>query len=128
MHRSTGARIAGAARAAMLLIAAPGAPAADAYVAGIEDLPLMPRLVEHADQRLKFDSAGGRVVEALASGAVARTEILDFYARTLPELGWRPQSDGVWAREGERLQIEFPAARRGAPAGETLVRFYLAPG
>jgi hypothetical protein len=127
MGESAGARIARAMLAGLVLAAASAALAADAFVAGIEDVPLMPRLVEHAEQRLKFDSPGGRVVETLASGAVARGDVLEFYARTLPELGWRPVTDGVWSREGERLRIEFPA-QRGATPGQTLVRFYLAPG
>ena len=128
MGKSAGARIARAMLAGLVLAAAAAAFAADEFVAGIEDLPLMPRLAEHADQRVKFDSPGGRVVETLASGAVARGDVLEFYARALPELGWRPVSAGVWARVGERLRIEFPAAQRGAPPGQTLVRFYLAPG
>ena len=117
-----------AALAGLALAAWSPARAADEFVAGLEDLPLMPRLVELADQRVKFDSAGGRVVEAIAAGAVARAEILGFYARALPELGWRAEGEGVWAREGERLRIEFPLPPRGARAGETIVRFYLAPG
>src|SRR5262245_66395924 len=113
MSESAVARILRAMLAGFGLAAAAAAFAADVFVAGIEDVPLMPRLVEHADQRLKFDSPGGRVVETLASGAVERGDVLDFYARALPELGWRPVSAGVWAREGERLRIEFPAAQRG---------------
>jgi len=128
MGESAGGRIARAALAGLVLAAATAAWAAEAFVAGLEDVPLMPRLVEDTGQRLKFDSPGGRVVETLASGEVARGDVLEFYARTLPELGWRPVSDGVWTREGERLRIEFPAAQRGAAPGHTLVRFYLAPG
>jgi hypothetical protein len=120
--------LAGLALAALAASGVPVARAADAFVAGLEDLPLMPSLVERAEQRVKFDSAGGRVVEAVAQGAVARGAVLEFYARALPELGWRAEGEGVWAREGERLRIEFPPPPRGAPAGETTVRFYLAPG
>ena len=113
---------------ALALASAMPARADDVFVAGLEDLPLMPRLVEHSDERLAFEGAGGRIVESTASGPVARAEIVDFYARTLPELGWRAEREGVWAREGERLRIEFPAPRGArAPAGLTVVRFRLAP-
>ena len=35
-----------------------------------------------------FDTPAGRIVEAVASGAVTRDEVLAFYAETLPQLGW----------------------------------------
>ena len=114
-----------AAAAALLIACAAAAPAADAFLAGLDDVPLMPRLTELADARVKFDSAAGRVVEAIAVGAVAPADVLAFYARTLPALGWRWESEATWSREGERLRIEFPRPRSG---GEIAVRFFLAPG
>lgn len=97
------------------------ARAQGAFVAGIEDLPLMPGLVAQGDASV-FDAPQGRVVEATAQGPQARTAVLEFYARTLPQLGWRAEGDGRFAREGERLVIEFPASQ-----GATLVRFFLRP-
>jgi hypothetical protein len=63
------------------------------------------------------------VVEALAEGAPTRAAVLAFYDATLPQLGWRVDGAGRFAREGERLVIEFPPA----PAGRTQVRFFLSP-
>ena len=113
-----------AALTALLLACAAPAPAADAFLVGLDDVPLMPRLTELADVRLRFDSAAGRVVEATAVGPVAPADVLAFYARALPALGWRAETETAWSREGERLRIEFPRART---SGEISVRFFLAP-
>jgi hypothetical protein len=109
--------------AAILLLTALAAPARaqGAFVAGIEDLPLMPGLVAQGEASV-FDAPQGRVVEATAQGPQTRATVLEFYARTLPQLGWRAEGEGRFAREGERLALEFPASQ-----GATLVRFFLRP-
>jgi hypothetical protein len=70
-----------------------------------------------------FDAPSGRVVDATAQGRVSRADILAFYTRTLAELGWRGEGEGKFAREGEKLTIEFPAPAGGV----TRVRFFLRP-
>jgi hypothetical protein len=105
---------------ALLLLALPAT--AQQFVDGIDDLPLMAELTRAGDATV-FDAAQGRVVEALAEGPVTRAAVLAFYARTLPQLGWRSEAEGRFAREGEKLVLEFPPARAGA----TLVRFFLSP-
>ena len=98
------------------------AKAADGFVDGIDDLPLMAGLAVAGEPTI-FDAAQGRVVETLAAGAPSRAAVLDFYAGTLPQLGWRLDGVGRFVREGERLVIEFPPA----PSGVTQVRFFLSP-
>jgi hypothetical protein len=109
--------------AALCLLAALATPARaqGAFVAGIEDLPLMPGLTALGEASV-FDAPQGRVVEASAQGAPSRAAVLEFYARTLPQLGWRLDGEGRFAREGERLVIEFPASQSA-----THVRFFLRP-
>lgn len=92
------------------------------FVAGFEDLPLMPGLTQNADAGTVFDTPSGRIVEAYADGEVAAADVAAFYARTLPQLGWRKISDRRYRREGEHLDLEI----RGR-GGKTTVRFYLAP-
>jgi hypothetical protein len=99
--------------------------AAEPFVTGIEDMPLMPGLTQLAERNVVFDAPSGRIVEAYAEGPVAREAVLGFYARTLPQLGWRGQGDR-YVREGETLRLEFPDARPGS--GRVLVRFFLSPG
>ncbi len=97
-----------------------------AFVSGIEDLPLMPGLEEDSEGRMVFDTAAGRIVEAYASGPVSRAEVLDFYAATLPQLGWKREGEAAFRRENEILVLEF-SGNKAAPAPALTVRFALSP-
>ena len=100
------------------------AQGSEAFVSTIEDLPLMPGLVEEAGG-VVFDSPGGRIVEAFAIGEVSEGEVRAFYGETLPQLGWRALDVGVYQRESEILKVEFPGGP-GAPPPLT-VGFTLSP-
>ena len=93
-----------------------------AYVAGLEDLPLMPGLSELSGSGFAFDTANGRIVEAYAVGEVEEAAVLEFYAETLPQLGWEQASPRGFRREGERLSIEFVPGSK-----PVTVHFSLAP-
>lgn len=95
--------------------------AAGEFVTGIDDLPLMAGLTEHADAGVVFDKPSGRIVEAYATGTLAAAEVAAFYAATLPELGWRPIGEMAFAREGEVLRIAITGD------GAAAVRFSLSP-
>ena len=43
---------------------------AEQFLAGFEDLPLMPGIKPVANAGVAFDSPGGRIVESYATGAV----------------------------------------------------------
>jgi hypothetical protein len=111
-----------------LLLAALAAPRpslaeeAPGFIAGLEDLPLMPGLSELSGSGFAFDTADGRIVEAYAAGEVGEAEVLRFYAETLPQLGWEQASPRGFRREGERLSIDF--VKGGKPV---TVHFSLAP-
>jgi hypothetical protein len=117
-------RILGVALLAVALsAAAPTVRAANQFVAGTEDLPLMPGLATVAGAGVVFETPQGRIVEAYARGQAARDAVIDFYARTLPQLGWQALGRTVYRREGETLRLElYPEA------GGLTVRFYLSPG
>jgi len=112
--------------AAALLAALLGGIAARAqdaqFLSTIEDLPLMPGLSEDADRSMVFDAPSGRIVETFATGRVGKDQVVDFYARTLPQLGWRADDGARFVREGEVLVLEFSG---GGPA--LTVRFALSP-
>ena len=110
---------------AVLPAAAGASDDARDFVAGFEDLPLMPGLTQVADAGTVFDSPSGRIVEAFANGPVAVEDVYTFYARTLPQLGWDMLSERRYRREGERLDLEIKPA--SADGGGATVRFYLAP-
>jgi hypothetical protein len=121
----------GVALGAALLLALPplaelqaaAAFGADAFVEGTEDVPLMPGLVQVAGAGMVFDSPQGRIVEAYAKGTAQSQAVLDFYAQTLPQLGWTALGPAAYRREGETLRLELYPEKDGLT-----VRFYLAPG
>ncbi len=95
-------------------------------MSGFEDLPLMDGLKQSEDAALSFDSPGGRIVEAYAqSEKIEKQKVMEFYDKTLPQLGWSrlkkktPASSFSYVREGEELTISVDD---GTPA---TVRFEL---
>ena len=82
----------------------------------------MPGLEEMTDATVVFDKPAGRIVAVAARGAVSRAEVLAYYARVLPQLGWRRAGPAAFRREDERLRLSF--ARED---GTLVVRFALAP-
>lgn len=93
-----------------------------AYVAGIDDLPLMPGLTPVPDTGVVFDKPSGRIVETYAEGEVGRAQVAAFYTATLPQLGWRARQSNVFVREGERLSLIFLGGD-----GDLVVRFTVEP-
>jgi hypothetical protein len=113
---------------AALLLCGPGLPEAagaaggDGYVADVADLPLMAGLSEVEGAGVAFDKPGGRIVEAFAHGAVAKTAVRRFYRETLPQLGWRRVGPDAYAREGEMLKLHYLGTD-----GDLTVRYTLQP-
>ncbi|MCG5242717.1 hypothetical protein [Azospirillum doebereinerae] len=118
--------LAGPALAGLGSLAFPFDPAhaagASPFVPGLPDVPAMPGLDAAEAEPLVFDKPGGRIVQAVLSGAVPRNAVLAFYDQTLPQLGWRRTADRLFVREGEELRLEFTAS-----GGRTSVRFTLNP-
>lgn len=81
--------------------------AAGQFFAAIDDLPLAAGLSEAADEGVVFESPEGRIVTAAARGTVDAGQIRAFYRRVLPSLGWRPDGDGKYLREGARLSFSI---------------------
>jgi len=129
--------LAGPAVAGLGSLAFPSIPAdaaeAQPFVPGLPDVPAMPGLRAAEAEPLVFDKPGGRIVQAVLSGAVPRSAVLAFYDQTLPQLGWRRASERVFVREGEELRLEFTPAKAGTaksgakPADGTTIRFTLNP-
>ena len=97
------------------------------FLSGIPDLPLMPGLQEAPASGLVLARRhppfrSGRIVEAFAAGRVAPGKVTDFYASTLPQLGWQPGPVGSYLRDGEKLSLAIEEAEGGVT-----VQFTLAP-
>jgi hypothetical protein len=105
----------------LMLLAAPAA-LADGFVAGTEDVPLMPGLRPVDGSSVVFDKPQGRIVEAQARGRLSRGKVHAFYAETLPQLGWSSDGANAWRREGEVLRLDFSGRD-----GELTVGFTLSP-
>ena len=81
--------------------------AADVFVSGFEDLPLMTGLTQVVGNSILFDTPQGSIVQASAVGTVSQSSLMQFYAETLPQLGWAQVEDTEFQREGETLKVEF---------------------
>ncbi len=109
----------------LLLIAAP-ARAGSEFVGGFDDLPLMPGMTEQPGELMTFVGPTGRIVENTVAAKSDRRAVLDFYAATLPQLGWRQSGPHMFAREDETLRLEFLPPDGVSGAGLT-IRFILRP-
>ncbi len=106
---------------AFLVVATPAA--ADEFVPGFADLPLMPGLTAVDPAPVVFDKPSGRIIETAARGAPP-SAVAEFYRATLPQLGWTPAPGGgydaiTYRRDNETLRIEM--------GGDGSVKFLLAP-
>jgi hypothetical protein len=98
-----------------------GTAVADPFVDGLEDVPLMTGLASLPDRSVTFDKPSGRIVESYAQGAVRRADVIRFYEKTLPQLGWSGKAR-AYRREGEELRLDFEGKD-----GALVVRFSLSP-
>lgn len=81
---------------------------APVFFSKMQDIPVMPGLRELEDQAFVFDKPQGRIVESLALfDGMPPPRILDFYAQTLPQLGWRLVSPARFVRGEESLEMSF---------------------
>lgn len=94
---------------------------AEQFLAGLEDVPVMPGIEVDADAGVAFDSPAGRIVEAYAAGAVSPDAVRSYYRSALPQLGWARTGPLEFRRAGERLTIDL---RGESPV---TVRFALSP-
>jgi hypothetical protein len=92
---------------ALILVFCPpaGAGTATLYFASEPDLPLPPGFVEDAEQSTVFDTGGARILDLVAV-ATKSADIGNFYAETLPGLGWQNAGSGQFTRDRERLRID----------------------
>ncbi len=107
----------------MMVIAAAAMAQNVTFIPGTEDLPLMPGLTILAEEGLVFDNPAGRIVEATAEGSASVSSVQQFYAETLPQLGWDRLDRAEFTRGDERLRLQFEAG----PRGKIVVRFLIEP-
>ena len=96
---------------------------APAYFAEVPDLPLPPGFTSWADGAAVFEAGALRIVEVMAWGPMSG-QPEEFYARTLPALGWGEISRNVWHRDGEVLRLTLA---RGAAGGPLWIKLRVGP-
>ncbi len=92
--------------AAALVVGLAGARADNGFLSVIEDVPLPEGLSENEAAAVDFDTADGRIAETQASGEAMAREVREFYATTLPQLGWIETAPGVFERGRENLVVD----------------------
>lgn len=92
------------------------------YSGVIDDLPLMPGMIEKMEDSIVFDAPGGRIVEIGAETKANVAAVSEFYADALPALGWEPISSSGFIRDNEILKISSERKEN-----ITVVHFSLAP-
>jgi len=109
-----------AAVAAFMLASPPGH--GEEFLAGFEDVPVMPGIVVEGDAAVAFDTPAGRIVEVYAAGPVTRDAVRRYYRAALPQLGWTRTGELTFQRDGETLTVELLNS-----AAVLTIRFQLAP-
>lgn len=112
----------GGLKAAVLVgaLCIPAVAAAQTYLSGHEDLPLLAGLAQDRDSVMVFDTPQGRVVETFAQTRESGDAVLKAYAASLPQMGWTRKSGGRYERGAESLVFEVVS--EGPP---TVVRILL---
>ena len=70
---------------------------AEDFLANTSDIPIMNGLQINVAEQMDFDTPTGQLL-VLEGISIKKTgdEILKFYQTTLPQLGWKEKSDGVF--------------------------------
>ncbi len=99
------------------------AHAETAYLSALPDIPLMPQMKAMPETAVVFDKAEGRIVEeSVKAPNIPVSAIDNFYAETLPALGWTRLSPQRFSRNGEQLIVNLEKLQ-----SEGLVKFAVSP-
>ena len=79
------------------------------FFQSLYDIPIPSDLYEIKDMAIAFDKPHGRIAYAGAASNSNLDEkaILDFYAKTLPQMGWIMKKPSLYQRDNEQLQLLF---------------------
>ena len=78
----------------------------------VGDLPIMVDLAVEPALGFAFDSPNGRIVMIFASSTAKASDIIGFYNKSLPAIGW-VGGDGTWRRGPETLVISEVSTAAG---------------
>jgi hypothetical protein len=98
-----------------MIVLAGATARAETFLSVLDDVPVMPGMVELGDEAVAFDAAAGRIVGAAIAGrprpGLDIGAVLAFYGASLPSLGWRAESPSRFVRDGEVLELAVTIAK-----------------
>lgn len=93
------------------------------FFEALYDVPVMPGMKEVKDEAVLFDKPDGKIAIAVAaSDVITPPQVLVFYDRVLPQLGWIKSNENQYIRGKESLVL-LPSEKEGV----TYVRLTLSP-
>ncbi len=78
---------------------------AQSFLNGIEDIPLFKEMRNIDNSLILFDKIDGRYVSTEIRGDYESKEVLNFYDKILPNLGWEKIDSLKYQRSSEILEI-----------------------
>lgn len=82
----------------------------ESYFSAFPELPIPAHMTENPDSAVRFDQPDGRIITLQAVGRVNSDEVIEFYHKTMPALGWA------------RNAVDADSAARGGKADKTTRR------
>lgn len=79
---------------------------AQGFLPGTEDIPLMEGLTQ-VEETASFDNPTERMVLISAQTKLAKQNILEFYRKSLNNLGWQEKAPGQFKRGADSLFIDI---------------------
>jgi len=93
------------------------------FFALLNDVPVMPGLIEDEASAVMFDKPEGRIIEAYAyMDGITVQDVVAFYHGALPQFGWGAVEGNVYFRRSEYLELSFEGDE-----GKNRVKFMIKP-
>ena len=89
----------------LLIFLSKESPSSD-FIYGMDDIPIFKKMEYVEDSFVLFDKVDGRYVSSELSGDYNQGEVVEFYDKILPNLGWDKVEHLKFKRGREVLEIE----------------------
>tara|TARA_B100000963_G_scaffold359342_1_gene386434 strand:- start:323 stop:682 length:360 start_codon:yes stop_codon:yes gene_type:complete len=76
------------------------------FINGLEDIPLFKNMEYVDDSLVLFDKVDGRYVSTEVRGNYNYDEVISFYKKILPNLGWKEIKPLIFERSKEILELK----------------------
>lgn len=104
---------------ALFLLSGGTAFAGESFIPGTADIPLMDGLTVNPVPSMDFDTPAGQILTVTAVGKkLSGQEVLSYYEKALPQMGWESVKKGHYQREGD--SVILTVIKEGKPA---VIRF-----